>query len=87
MAAAWAVPSPAEKYGGSLASGRQTETPNATELKNVAAPSAPGAGGVWSPREPMFWFAVIAATSLGLAAYSTTVRVGPAQASLELGKT
>ncbi len=84
---AWAIPSPAEKYGGSLASAQTAQTRDATALKDVAAPAAPGPGGIWSPREPLFWFLAIAATSLGLAAYSTTVRVGASEISLDVGKT
>ena len=85
MTAMWAVPSPEQKYGGAF-TGQQQQTNQATALRDVAAPAAPGPGGVFSPREPLFWFAVIAATSFGLAAYSTTIRVGGSAVSVDVGK-
>jgi hypothetical protein len=83
----WAVPNPENKYGGAFIGTGQQQTTQATALKDVAAPAAKhGPGGLFSPREPLFWFAVIAATSFGLAAYSTTIRVGGSQVSLDVGK-
>jgi hypothetical protein len=39
----------------------------------------------WHPASPLFWFGVLAATTLGLIAASTTVRVGPFTASASAG--
>lgn len=85
MTAAWIAPSPAEKYGGSFARPQRT-TSDTSAAAAVAGPPKPGAGGTWSPREPLFWFGVIAATSLGLMAYSTTVRVGHTEVSASIGQ-
>ncbi|OJV57952.1 MAG: hypothetical protein BGO38_06940 [Cellulomonas sp. 73-145] len=59
-----------------------------TELNAVATPSegAAAASAPWSPSNPLFWFGALAALTLGLAAVSTSVRVGPARASVSLGK-
>lgn len=59
-----------------------------TELNAIATPAegAASAGSPWSPSNPLFWFGALAALTLGLAAVSTTVRVGPANASFTVGK-
>jgi hypothetical protein len=75
-----------EKYGGSFISTRPQQSDEARELASVAGP-APGMGGSpFSPSNPLFWFGVVAAASVGLMAYSTSVRIGPAAASVSLGK-
>lgn len=82
---AWAVPNPAEKYGGAFVRG-QKATSDDTTLTRASGPSQGGSGGVLDPREPLLWFALIAAASVGLMAYSTAVKVGPVSASLNIGK-
>lgn len=83
---AWAVPNHGAKYGGALAG-----APTVTRDQSAAAPSAGPALTTkeppWSPRNPLFWFGIIAAATFGFMGYSTTVRVGPAKGSVELGKT
>jgi hypothetical protein len=84
--ATWAVPSPAAKYGGAFM------TPNAatkddSPLVQVAgpAPAAKGAHSLWHPNSPLAWVGIILAGAVGLAAFSTTVRVGPVKASASVG--
>lgn len=83
-ATTWA-PSGLSRFGLSQ-DGPTTTTPS--ELHAVATPAegAAAAGSLLSPDNPLFWFGALAAITLGLAAFSTTVRVGPAKASLNLGK-
>jgi hypothetical protein len=83
---AWAVPNAASKYGGALA-GAPTATRDHTAATAAAGPSLSVKSPPWSPDNPLFWFGVVAAVSVGLMGYSTTVRVGPAKAGLEIGKT
>lgn len=85
MSASWIAPSPAHKYGGSFVR-PQEQTRTETQMTRAAGPPPPAAGGTFSPRSPLFWFAAIAATSLGLIGYSTTVRVGGTEASASIGK-
>lgn len=78
--------SPAEKYGGGFLS-PQKATADKSELPKVAAPSMSSGGtSPLSPSGALFWVGIIAAASVGLMAYSTTARVGPVSASLNLGK-
>lgn len=81
----WVASPPEQKYGGAFM-GDQKASPNASALPSVAGPSTKGTAAPLSPSGPLFWIGVIAAASVGLMAYSTTVRVGPASASLSLGK-
>jgi hypothetical protein len=85
-AVAWAVPSPASKYGGAFVSPSHTTQDN-SPLTQIAGPSAADAGTTnrLSPKSPMFWAGLAILGTVGLAAVSTTVRVGPAKAELELG--
>ncbi|MDR6212181.1 hypothetical protein QE364_003912 [Nocardioides zeae] len=63
--------SPDKKYGGSLA-GRPTQvTKDATATTAVAVVPTPGLAGMTSPKDPMFWFAALAAGTVLLMAYST----------------
>lgn len=85
-AATWAVPSPASKYGGAFT------TPNAptkddSPLVQIAGPSqaASGMDKILHPNNPLFWAGAIIAGAVGLAAWSTTVRVGPVRGSVSLG--
>jgi hypothetical protein len=59
-----------------------------TDLTAMATPAAgaAAAGSVTSLSNPLTWFAVLAAVTLGLAAISTSVRVGPGRAALSLGQ-
>lgn len=81
----WVAPSPAQKYGGSFIREQQT-TRDDVAMTRAAGPPPKAAGGTFSPREPLFWLGVVAATSLGLIAYSTTVRVGGTEVSASVGK-
>jgi hypothetical protein len=69
MGQGWMV-TPADKYGGSL-NRPATATPDATAVTPVAPVVVPAMSGIASPRDPMFWFAVLAAGTVGLMAYST----------------
>lgn len=81
----WVAPSPAVKYGGAQVS-QQKATTDASPLPHMAGPPAGLSSSALSPSGPLFWVGVIAAASVGLMAYSTTVRVGPASVSAHLGK-
>lgn len=81
----WVAPPADQKYGGAFIA-PQKATSDRSELPKVAAPSMAGAASPLSPSGPLFWIGVIAAASVGLMAYSTSVRVGPASASVSLGK-
>lgn len=85
-AATWAVPSPASKYGASFMTPAPA-TKDDSPLVQVAgpAPAAKGSHSVWHPNSPLMWVGVIIAGAVGLAAFSTTVRVGPARASASIG--
>lgn len=84
---AWAVPGHGEKYGGSFVQANGPASDDGRHLAAVAGPRPDDkAGGLLNPRNPLFWFGVIAAASVGLMAYSTTARVGPVSASLDVGK-
>jgi hypothetical protein len=82
MGTDWAPAGAGAKYG--LGQGLRGET---TELTAVPTPglAAAAAAKPWSPDSPLFWFGAIAALTFGLMAVSTSVRVGPAKASLNLG--
>lgn len=75
-----------EKYGGSFISTKPQQSDDARELAPIAGPSPHLGGSPLSPSSPLFWFGVVAAASVGLMAYSTSVRIGPAAASVSLGK-
>lgn len=79
---AWA-PSGAGKYR--LASGQQNTAHS--ELSAVPTPSAEGAslGNPLSPENPLFWFGAIAAVTVGLIAFGTSVRVGDKKIELKVG--
>jgi len=81
----WEPSSPAAKYGGSLLSNQPT-SPVASELHVVHGASEESDVFPFHPDSPLFWFAVIAAAAVGLMYASTTVRVGPLQASVSAGK-
>lgn len=69
------IKSPESKYGGSLLGQPGPATKDATAQATVAPQVVPNMGGLMSPRDPMFWFAVIAAGGVALMAYSTYVPV------------
>lgn len=83
---AWAVPNHASKYGGALA-GTPTVTRDNVAATPSAGPALASKAPPWSPDNPLFWFGLIAAASVGLMGYSTTVRLGPAKAGVQIGKT
>lgn len=67
---------------------RTGTTPATTELNAIATPvaGAVAESHIWNPANPLFWVLAIVATTCGLAAVSTTVRVGPASGSVSVGK-
>jgi hypothetical protein len=81
--AAWAAPSPVSKYGAAFLN-PGSHTSDETPLARVAGP-ADNAVPAFSVHSPMFWVAAILAGAVGLAAASTTVRVGPVKAGVSLG--
>lgn len=80
--ATWAVPSPQSKYGAAFLTPHATK--DDTPLARVAGP-ADSHPPAYSTHSPMFWVGVILAGAVGLAAFSTTVRVGPVKASASVG--
>lgn len=80
---AWAVPSPESKYGAAFLNPGHT-TRDDTPLAQVAGPGDKSFPAL-SPYSPMFWVGLVLLGSVGLAAASTTVRVGPAKGSVSLG--
>lgn len=84
-ASTWAPSSGPGRYGLSP-DGPLTTTPS--ELHAIPSPSqgAAAAGNPLDPSNPLFWFGAIALVTFGLAAFSTTVRVGKGQLSLAVGK-
>jgi hypothetical protein len=83
---AWAVPNHASKYGGALAA-PSVASKDHTAAASVATAVPEAHTPPWSPQNPLFWFGVVAAASIGLMGYSTTVRVGPAKAGVTIGTT
>ena len=81
-ATAWAPTSPGARYGLN-----RTNTAPATELTSIPTPTQGAADDAnpWHPSNPLFWFGGLAALTFGLMAFSTTVRVGGAHASVSLG--
>jgi hypothetical protein len=84
--ATWAVPSPASKYGGSFVTPNPA-TKDDSGLVQIAgpAPAAKGMNSMWHPNSPLMWVGVALAGAVGLAAFSTTVRVGPIKAGASVG--
>jgi hypothetical protein len=82
----WAPITGPEKYGVST-SGPAANVP--TELASVVSPSAAGtaAGQLLSLDNPLTAFALVAALTFGLMAFSTSVRVGHTTASASIGST
>lgn len=60
--------------------------PDATPLTSMATAADNAATTVWHPDSPMFWLGVLGALTFGFAFLSTTVRVGPAKATVSAGK-
>lgn len=82
----WAPIMGPEKYGITAAGPASNAQ---TELTNVVSPSAAAAnaGKALSAESPLAVFAVLAAFTFGLMAFSTSVRVGHTTASVNLGST
>lgn len=78
----WAVPSPQSKYGAAFLSDNKTR--DDTPLTNISGP-ADSSMSDFSVHSPMFWVGVVLAGAVGLAAVSTTVRVGPVKGSVSVG--
>lgn len=82
----WVAQSPDTKYGGAFTRPQQA-TRDESALPGIAGPAPKGgSNSPLSPSSPLFWAGVFVAASVGLMAYSTTVRVGPASVSASLGK-
>jgi hypothetical protein len=81
--AAWEVPSPASKYGAAFLSPGHV-TKDETPLARVAGPSDNSTSQL-SMHSPMFWVGAVLLGAVGLAAASTTVRVGPVKGAVSLG--
>jgi hypothetical protein len=79
-------PSPASRYGSTFLGGGTSQPGQATALAAVAGPSDDDQTSPFHPDHPVFWLGVILAGAVGLAYFSTTVRVGPASASASVGK-
>lgn len=81
----WAPPSPTSRFN--MSAGPVTTTPS--ELHSMATPAEGSESKLspWSPENPVFWLAAVVAVTAGLAAFSTSVRVGKASASISLGST
>lgn len=61
-------------------------TPDATPLASIATAAGDDASKAWHPDSPLFWLGIIGALTFGFAFLSTTVRVGPARATVSAGK-
>jgi hypothetical protein len=81
----WAPTSGPEKYGISTSGPAANAT---SELHSVSSPSSQGtsAGQLLSLDNPLTAFGLVLAVTVGLMAFSTSVRVGNSSASLNLGK-
>ncbi|MCL1872158.1 MAG: hypothetical protein FWF90_17350 [Promicromonosporaceae bacterium] len=79
------APTGPARYGLNTAGPKSNAT---TELNAMATPADGVAktGGLLSPSNPLFWFGVVAAVTLGLASVSTSVRAGDASAAFKVGK-
>lgn len=80
---AWAVPSPESKYGAAFLNPSST-TRDDTPLARAAGPADKSLPS-WSVHSPMFWVGAVLLGAVGLAAASTTVRIGPVKGSVSLG--
>lgn len=82
MAQTW---QPADQYRVSATTPSRTPS----QLHSVPTPAAGAAKAAspLSPENPLFWFGVLGAATFGLMAFSTSVRVGKATASVAVGKT
>ena len=87
-ATTWAPQTPQQKYGWAPPSPAAGGQPT-VELSAVPSPAAgaAAAGAPWHPDNPLFWVAVLGATTFGLMAFSTNVRVGNAKAGVSIGDT
>lgn len=85
----WFTGSYADRWGGAFLSAQGASPAAAggmSELPKIGhAPTGHPMSGL-KPGGGFFAFAVLAAISVGLMAVSTTVRVGPAKASVSAGK-
>jgi hypothetical protein len=79
---------PAYGYASSAGTAPAANTPTGG-LHGLSTPSARSLASakLLSPENPLFWFGVAVAVTFGAAAFSTSVRVGKAGASLSLGST
>lgn len=55
-------------------------------INQAAGPGLHNSLPLWSPENPLFWFGLLLAGSVGLVAVSSSVRVGSARVGGSLGK-
>lgn len=84
-ATTWAPATGAQKFGLQ----NSAPSPANTALSSISTPAVGDAAQAspTSPENPLFVFAVIAALTFGLMAFSTSVRVGDTTAAVSVGKT
>lgn len=81
----WVVESAPAKYGGGFLKSQPAD-PAGGSLAGVAGPSkAEERHAALDPRSPLLWFGVLAAVTVGLMSYSTSVKVGPVSAAVKVG--
>lgn len=78
--------SPSGKYGASFMPTSPAAPAADSQLPMIAGAAADDATSLVSPGHPIFWLGVILAGAVGLAYFSTTVRVGPVEAAASIGK-
>lgn len=83
----WMNPSPQSRYGGAFLSDRVNEAAASTGLAGVATAPAGVSPKQWSRDHPMFWVGVLVVVVFGIGGASTTVRLGPERARIEVGRT
>lgn len=82
----WLSADHGRKYGGALSNPAPRPNTDVTPLPNVAGQSPHQNQSPLAVGSPLFWVMGLAAVCVGAAAYSTTVRIGPASAAFKLGK-
>lgn len=57
-----------------------------TPLTSIATGNGDSSSTPWHPDSPLFWLGALAALTFGFAFLSTTIRIGPARATVSAGK-
>lgn len=84
MTDTWAEIGPASVTGFGSAGAAPGTGPLRTGVEQAVATQESATPPLWSPDNPLFWFAVILAGTAGLFAVSVSVKAGPAKASAAL---